>query len=261
MLRVRLIAGTLLGMSEHRPLIGLTGRPAIGAGVSGMPRAFGDLDVDVYLGVYAAAVASAGGAPVHLPLSADMSVYGGKLDAVLLVGGADVAPARYGAEAAPETQVPEPRRDAAEFALLDMATADQLPVLGICRGLQVLNVYGGGTLHQHLPAHARYDQPAGAVDVVTFEPGSRLHGIYGDTTGINSLHHQAVDQLADGFRVAGRGSDGVIEAIEHHDRDLLAVQWHPEILPTAGKDPVFRWLVDAAMRRRGAESPRSFSSN
>lgn len=237
-------------MIDARPLIGLTGRVATGSEINGLPRSFAALPVDLYVAAYATAVFAAGGLPVHLPQDIAVAAYAGRLDGVLLSGGADLEPSRYGAERGPEVSATEPERDAMEFELLDLAVAEELPVLGICRGFQLLNVHGGGTLHQHVPTHAHFDDAPGAeVDEVAVVAGSRVHGFYGDTVPVNSLHHQTVDRLASGWQATGRGRDGTIEAIELPGHDMIGVQWHPELLDGATCDPVFAWLVDAARRR------------
>lgn len=234
-----------------RPLIGLTGRVVPAGDVRGLPASFAEVGLDLYVSAYAAAVAAAGGLPLHLPQGVAVGEYAGVLDGLLLTGGGDVEPARYGAEAAPETQPPEPARDAMELALLDVAVAADLPVVGICRGLQVLNVHGGGTLHQHVEGQYRIDVAASAeVDEVRFVPGSRMAALYGPTRAVNSLHHQTVDRVAAGWSVAGRNAHGGVEAIEWDGHDVIAVQWHPEMMRGAATDPLFAWLVDAAARRR-----------
>jgi putative glutamine amidotransferase len=238
-------------MSSPRPLIGLTGRVARGADFVGLPDNFADVAIDMYVSAYATAIAAAGGLPVHLPQDIEVAAYAGHLDGVLLSGGTDVEPTRYGFDPGPELHAPEPARDAMELAVVELAIADELPMLGICRGLQLLNVHGGGTLHQHVPAHARFDaDPAAETDLVTTVTGSRLHDLVGDRVAVNSLHHQTVDGVAPGWEIAGRGRDGTIEAIEWPGHEVIAVQWHPELLVTAATDPLFRWLVDAASRRR-----------
>jgi putative glutamine amidotransferase len=244
-------------MINDRPLIGLTGRVARGSQFAGMPANFADASIDMYVSAYAAAVADAGGLPVHLPQAVDVDEYRGVLDGVLLSGGADIDPARYGARPEAELHGPEPERDAMELDVIDLAVADDVPVLGICRGFQLLNVHGGGTLHQHVPDHARFDLAPGAeTDTVVITPGSRLHDLYGPKVAVNSLHHQTIDRLAEGWEVVGRSGDGTIEAIELPDRDAIAVQWHPEMLAGAASDPIFAWLVEAASRRRRQRSTR-----
>jgi putative glutamine amidotransferase len=122
-------------------------------------------------------------------------------------------------------------------------------VLGICRGLQVLNVATGGTLNQDVPAHsASYDDPDVPAHRVSFDEHSRLRLLYGATTEVNSLHHQTVDRLGDGLTVTGRSDDGVIEGLEIPGRDVLAVQWHPEM--RSHVEPVFEWLIKRARAAR-----------
>jgi putative glutamine amidotransferase len=233
-----------------RPLIGLTGRRKRGAEVAGFPDSFADVGLDLYVSAYAEAVTAAGGLPVHLPQHVDPRAYAGHLAGVLLTGGADVDPVRYGAAADPATGPFEDERDGAELAVIELAVADELPVLGICRGLQLLNVWAGGTLHQNEPAHARYDLAVDdAFDSVSIEPGSRLAALHGGRVRVNSLHHQTIDRVADGWVVTARSDDGTIEAIEWPGHDVIAVQWHPELLADASTDPLFAWLVERARSR------------
>lgn len=238
-------------MTAPGPLIGLSGRRKRGAQVDGFPSNLADVDIDVYVNQYARAITEAGGLPVHLPLHVDPADYAGRLDGLLLSGGTDVEPGRYGAVAAPTTFVPEPGRDRMELGLLDLAAAEELPVLGICRGLQVLNVWGGGTLRQHVPAHARWDVAAEArVDTLSIEAGSLLHELYGPTLSVNSLHHQTVERVADGWTVTARSSTGGdVEGLEWPGHDVVAVQWHPELLNGSEADPIFAWLVGRATER------------
>jgi putative glutamine amidotransferase len=233
-----------------RPLIGLTGRRKRGAEVAGFPASFADVAMDVYVIDYARAITAAGGLPVHLPQHVDPREYAGRLDGVLLSGGADVDPARYGAAVDAASGSVEPQRDVAELGLIDLAVDDDLPVLGICRGLQLLNVWAGGTLHQDVPGHARYDLAPGAEsDTVVVEPDSLLGELSGAGLRVNSLHHQTVDRVAAGWTVTARAADGTVEALEWPGHDVIAVQWHPELLPGAATDPLFAWLVDRARAR------------
>jgi putative glutamine amidotransferase len=157
------------------------------------------------------------------------------LDGLVLTGGRDVNPAAYGHAAHPSTDEPAFDRDAVEFALVRGALARRMPVLGICRGAQVLNVALGGTLHQHLPdvlAHTRH-QAGNAVFTtsgVRTVPGTRLAALIGPDSDAQCYHHQAIDRLGDGLIVSAQdGVDGVIEAVELPGPDfVLAVQWHPE---------------------------------
>lgn len=231
------------------PLIGLPGRRTKAGEITGFPAKMDSVDIDIYLADYARAVIDAGGLPVHLPLDVEPGRFIEHLDGLILTGGADVDPARYGAEN--EASMYETIRDEIEFELLGGALEADLPVLGICRGLQVLNVHAGGTLHQDVPTHARYDvDPAERIHSATIETGSRLGGMYGAHVKINSLHHQSVDEVGSGLRVVARGDDGGVEALEMDGRAVIAVQWHPEMLNEV--EPIFKWLVDAARHRRAA---------
>ena len=162
------------------------------------------------------------------------------LDGLVLTGGADIEPSRYGHEnTASDT---EPQRDEVEFALYETALADEIPVLGICRGFQLVNVHAGGTLHQSVPEHARYDLPPSTeVHDLAIEPGSLVHRLYGDAHRVNSLHHQTAAEIGAGLTVTARAEDGTPEAIEVDGATVLAVQWHPEMM--RHDDPVFAWLV------------------
>ena len=145
-----------------------------------------------------------------------------------LAGGADVDPAIYGEARHPQTQEPDRTRDALESALLREALERDLPVLAICRGLQLLNAALGGTLEQHIEGHSfRKQRDAHSIAIV---PGSRLESILGaGQYVVNSGHHQCAATIAPGLAVAARAPDGVVEALEAPDREfVLAVQWHPE---------------------------------
>lgn len=201
---------------------------------------------------YVRALADAGYAPVVIPcltnaVALDACV--GRLDLLVLTGGADVDPARYGAKRAKACAEPDRVRDAFEFALVAAARRRRLPIVGICRGCQLLNVAFGGTLWQDLPSEytnvvkgvdhgvGSYLRPERhpAAHVVRLVPGSRLAAVVGrKDLAVNSHHHQAVKALAPGFRVAAYSSDGVIEAIEGLDYPAWGVQFHPEALAGRG---------------------------
>lgn len=214
---------------------------------------------------YADAVAAAGGIPVLLPPEPGIEDALARLDGLMLSGGGDIDPARYGAEPSALLTSVRGERDAAEFALLDAAMSLQLPVLGICRGMQVINVARGGSLHQHLPDVVGHDGHApvpGAFGEheVRVAPGSRLSAILGPDAGPSittpTYHHQAVGHLGQGLTATAWAADGTIEAFEADGggQFVVAVQWHPE----AGDDPsLFRALVAAARDhiRRGAGGP------
>lgn len=230
---------------SRRPLIGLPGRRTRIGEIAGFPRALDHLHADLYFADYARGVLAAGGMPIHIPLDVDPSEVISHLDGLVLTGGADVDPSRYGSTN--EASSVEHIRDEIEFGLLDAALGVSVPVLGICRGLQLLNVHAGGSLHQHIPEHARYDVDPGAeAHVLTIEPDTELWSMFGAEHRANSLHHQTVDRVGGGLIVSARSEDGTIEAVEMPGRPVIAVQWHPEMMTTT--DPVFAWLVNKARR-------------
>jgi putative glutamine amidotransferase len=189
--------------------------------------------------IYVQGVNLAGGVAVLLPpLSVDAAAAGrvlDGLDGLILTGGKDVDPARYGQRPHPTTDEPDRVRDAWEFALLDEALRRGLPVLGICRGAQVLNVALGGTLIQHLPdlighTHHQKGNAVFGTSAVRTESGTIVAALIGESSDAQCYHHQAIDRLGDGLRVSARDGDGVIEAVEldRPDRWVVGVQWHPE---------------------------------
>jgi len=204
---------------------------------------------------YAAAVVSCGGVPVLLPPTdtpgaADVVV--ARLDGLVISGGADVDPTRYGADAHPRTANWRPDRDAWELALLDAAAAVGLPVLGVCRGMQVMAVHAGGRLDQHTPDlvghedHSPGGDEFGAVPVRT-EAGSRVAALVGESLTVNCHHHQSVADHP-GFAASAHAADGTLEAMEAAgDRFCVAVQWHPE---TAADVGLLAGLVRAAAAYR-----------
>ena len=234
-----------------KPLIGLVGRRKRGSDIVGMPDALLGLDLDLYFADYARAVLAAGGVAMHVPIDADPSDVLDRCDGILLSGGADIGPEWYGRPSETDDYPPEPERDRFEMGLMDLAAERATPVLGICRGLQLANVHGGGTLHQDVPVHARYDvAPSSETHRVTFVPDSVLADLYGGSKTVNSLHHQTIDDVAPRYRVTARSDDGTVEGIEHLDLPVLGVQWHPEMMADRDADPIFRWLVAAAVPSR-----------
>ncbi len=213
---------------------------------------------------YADAVAAAGGEvvwldPASLRQAGKAEAVLERVDAVLFSGGADIAPHHYGEELDPRAGVEvDSERDAVELPLARAAWQAAAPVLGICRGIQTLNVALGGTLHQDLTLaglDGRVHQGAGAdvVHPVRLVPGCRLADVVGaDALEVNSAHHQAVKAVAPGLVVTARSPDGVVEAVEAPDRPFfVAVQWHPERM--LDRDPrmarLFEALVAAARDR------------
>lgn len=237
---------------QRPPLIGVTGRRKRGAQVQGFPDSLADLSADLYLSDYARGIVEAGGLPVYIPFEIDPVAVVERLDGLLLTGGADIDPARYGHQPETDEFPPEPVRDELELALFDAAVTRRLPVLGICRGLQLINVHAGGTLHQDVPPHALFDvAPETEAHPVTFEPSSTLGRLYGERRMVNSLHHQTVDEVGDGLVVTARAEDGTVEGLEHQDTPVVSVQWHPEMMTSRAGDPVFTWLVTEAAKNDG----------
>jgi putative glutamine amidotransferase len=240
--------------------------------VSGVLRNWDALERTGVNAAYVRSVLAAGGVPVILsPLlgpSYAMRALDG-IDGLLLSGGEDIHPALYGADPSPYLNPPSRERDLFELALFATARQRELPILGICRGIQLVNVGLGGTLIQDIPSErpgpVAHD-PGGARDARTHEvrlqEGSRAAQALGRTVvGVNSFHHQAVDKVARGLIASGWTDDGLIEAAESPADApwLLAVQWHPEEMHGEGTAPergLFRALVEAASRTAvPAESP------
>jgi putative glutamine amidotransferase len=207
---------------------------------------------------YGDRISDAGGIPLELqarPCSPVLALLS-RVDGLLLTGGGDVAPALYGAEPAPETAGCDDERDHAEVALVQAAMAARIPILAVCRGIQILNVACGGTLVQHLPAvtaqpHLVIDRPREVVHSVELQPGSDLRRIVGvDSLGVNSLHHQAVNRIGTGLRPVAWAGDGTVEALEDQAGWVIGVQWHPELLADQSEQiRLFEWLVEQSSDR------------
>lgn len=206
---------------------------------------------DVLPTQYAAAVEETGGIPVLLPPVGQPGAaddVAARLDGLVVSGGADVEPQRYGQLPHPLTAGWRPDRDAWEAALLDAAEAAGLPVLGVCRGMQVMAVHGGGVLDQHTPDLVGHEEHSPGGDVfgqihVRTVPGSRVSGLVGPELAVNCHHHQSVASHP-GFVAAAHAEDGTLEAMEAEgERFCVAVQWHPE---TAADVGLLAGLVRAA---------------
>jgi len=210
---------------------------------------------------YVDAVEQAGGRAVVIPPTEDgVEETLAVLDGVVFSGGADVDPSRYGAEPHAETDAPQARRDAGEMALLEAALDRDMPVLAICRGVQLLNVARGGDLVQHLPEEIGNDdhkQVPGefAMHPVEVKQGTRLASIVGERSDVTSHHHQGLGRVGEGLVETAWATDGTLEAVEDPDkRFTVGVQWHPE----AGEDAaLFEALVEQAREYRAARRPSS----
>jgi putative glutamine amidotransferase len=207
---------------------------------------------------YPRMMALAGGVPLLIPplyaVAASAEPLLERLDALVITGGPDIDPAQYGQRAHAQTSRPRRERDAAELTLMSAAVDAGMPVLCICRGMQLLNVARGGTLVQHLPDVVGHHEHAPAPGMfgrhtVLIEPGSQLARVLEQTkVDVATLHHQGIDELGEDLLVTARAEDGTIEAVEDTRKDfLLGVQWHPE----AGTDlELMRGLAGAAIRYR-----------
>jgi len=219
-----------------RPIIGITARP------QNVPSARNEVLGYLTTHTYTDSVLHGGGIPLLiLPVETDLiDAILDRIDGIVLTGGGDIAPERYGASRHDAVRMVNDERDEFELALVAKAYERKMPMLAICRGNQVVNVAFGGTLIQDLPSHSgahghdiagegAYEPHSQAL----VEEGSKIAGIFGaGLHGINSIHHQAVEHLGDGLTVVASAPDGTIEALEHEDKewDLLSVQWHPEYL-------------------------------
>jgi putative glutamine amidotransferase len=221
------------GSDERIPVVGLT------TYLEQAKQGVWDVRASFLPHQYFDAVTASGAAAVLLPpqprpdAAAEVVLEG--LDGLILTGGLDVQPELYGAERHPLTDPARPDRDAWELALLRGARARGIPVFGICRGLQLINVAFGGTLHQHLPealGTERYRRGRGvfAQNTVAVERGTRLAGLVGSgDLVVHSYHHQGVDRLGRDLAVTARTDDGLVQAVELPGSEyLVAVQWHPE---------------------------------
>jgi putative glutamine amidotransferase len=241
----------------NKAIVGITGYHVSGEeGFGGKMRGFAGQGFSVVGHDYINAVQKVGGVPLGLPVCQpeDCADLVASVDALVITGGEDVNPRLYGAHPDLRCSALSPERDTFELALIQAALAQNKPILCICRGLQILNVYFGGTLYRDISDHAasvlahQFDKvprwyAAHAVDL----KAPLLRKLYGkDEVEVNSYHHQAVESVGQGLQVAAVAKDGIVEALVHSDfPDLLAVQWHPEMTAVKLEEGLipFRWLL------------------
>jgi len=194
------------------------------------------------LGAYLSAVRAAGLEPV--PISPAQRRGLEDIGGLVLTGGGDVDPSFFGAPPHPQTKHVFRDRDELERDLIEEAQRRDLPILGICRGLQMLNVVRGGTLNQHIEGHKEVEHR------VSPEPGSKIAACVGtEDYAVNSRHHQCIDRVGSELKVTARAEDGIIEAVEDPNRSfVVAVQWHPEDRPTTRDSRIFTAFAKAVRR-------------
>ena len=237
--------------ADHRPMIGLTGNCA-------------DIDVTIR-NYYHKQIVAAGGVPVIIPPVADKDVIINtleRLDAIILTGGADYNPLWAGEEPSAKLHHINAQRDLSELLITRLAYNRNIPMLGICRGIQTLAMALDGKVIQDIsetiPNTIKHSQDADTCEPthsVSVAEGSMLHDVYGkDKLYVNSFHHQAVGDCGPKFIVTAKANDGVVEAIESSEyRKIMGVQWHPECMGDDGQ-PLFKWLVDAAAEQNKAKA-------
>lgn len=226
----------------------MAGRPLIGVSTyleAGARWGVWELEAALLPAGYPRLVQRSGGLVAMLPPDAvaQAAATVARLDGLVIAGGPDVEPSRYGAARDPRTGPPTRARDDWELALVDAALATGVPLLGVCRGMQLLNIALGGTLVQHLDGHAEQPGVFGRHPVKPV-PGTRYAALAPEETSVPTFHHQAVDRLGTGLVVSAHAADGTVEAVELPGTHwVVGVQWHPEM----GEDlRVMRALVEAA---------------
>ncbi|GLI54828.1 anthranilate synthase component II [Propionigenium maris DSM 9537] len=230
-------------------------------GVSGNRRSWSDFERDYVNTHYTDSIEMAGAVPLILPITTreeTIKSYIDMVDVLILSGGHDMDPVYYNEEVLPEGDMPFRDRDAFDMLLIRYAVEKGIPILGICRGMQVLNVYFGGSLYQDLKynknvylKHIQESSPGEHVHKVAIEEDSVLSEIFGEELWVNSYHHQLVKEVGEGLKVTGRASDMAVELIEWRDssRFIVGVQWHPEMMYSSGSREmgrIFKLLLEWA---------------
>lgn len=239
-----------------KPVIGISGSVIIdGSGnFAGYRRSYVNED-------YVQSVIRNGGIPFIIPFSEDEDVINEQMnfiDGLILSGGHDVSPRYYKEDPHQKLGGIYPERDEFDFMLLKKAEERNIPVLGICRGFQLINVYFGGTLYQDLGErdgftlkHNQVKTPDMPSHMVKIDKESKLHALTGkDEIMVNSFHHQIIKEVGNSLNIAAIASDGVIESVEHKDKNIFGVQWHPEMLHRKVKEMnlIFRNIIELASK-------------
>lgn len=257
------------GMQRKRPLIGVpTGREK--------SQRFYGLPLYIMNQTYIRILENLGALPVMIPLQMTEATLRGifeRLDGVFLPGGEDIDPSHYGADRHPQLGATDKERDRTELLVTQWAVATGMPLLGVCRGLQMINVACGGTLYQDLhaecPALQKHDYTPPTFEryrishTVTIEADSRLARSLGTVHEVNSMHHQGINQLGAGLRIVARAEDGLPEAIELPLLPfIVGVQWHPEELATTDQHStnLFYDFVEAAAGEWRAQRPTDWQN-
>lgn len=238
-------------------------KPVIGVlcAFSGKPK--GGCDWDNYNYVeeaYVSKIKNSGGIPVLIPvrpnLIDDLDSLIERIDGFLFIGGVDVHPSFYNEEPHPKMFQFDLIRDEMEIALAKLCIEKNIPALGICRGLQVLNIAGGGTLYQDIPTqinnaiqHVQKTVESFPTHHIDVSKNSFLYDIFGEKGFVNSHHHQCVKDLGEGFEIVAKSCDDITEAIIHKTNKIIAVQWHPELLETEEALNIFRHFKDVIINK------------
>jgi len=227
-------------------------------GISGNRKLLDGFNRDYVFDHYSTCIEKIGAAPLILPITSREEVaaaYIHKIDALIMTGGIDVNPFLYGEELTGETEVPFIERDTFDFMLIKAALNKNIPILGICRGMQIMNVYLGGSLHQDIKyygdtniQHVQRSDHHEPVHFVDVEKDSALCTLIGEKQKVNSVHHQCIKELGSGLRASAvSSSDKIIEAYESvNENKILGIQWHPEMMYAEGNNEmenIFRFLL------------------
>lgn len=232
-----------------KPIIGITSAYEVEEGLRDYHRTTVSID-------YTKSVISAGGIPIILPINNNIEVIREQLkllDGLILAGGSDINPYLYGEDFKEGIGLVSPERDEGEMMVLKEFLNTNKPILGICRGLQLLNVYFGGTLFQDLKysnlnilKHSQDFYPDLPTHKVYIEDKDNiLYSLYGDSIDTNTFHHQAINKLGNKLSILAKSSDGIIEAIQMKEHNFLyAVQWHPEMMTARGNENMKKLFVE-----------------